>query len=110
MRTVTLDRKDAARAARRLVVTGCAEAATGPECADFAAVLTSELVTNAVTHGSGDVTFGFLADRMCVRVEVGDDAPELPRTYVVDDDDEGGRGMQIVEALSSEWGVRARPP
>lgn len=110
METVTLDRRDAPRAARRLVAAGCLRAATGPECADAAGVLTSEVVTNAVTHGAGDVTFGFEADLVHVRVEVGDDDAQRPRARRAGEDEEGGRGMLLVEALSSAWGVVDRPP
>lgn len=110
MDIVTLDRRDAPRAARRLVAAGCARAATGRQCADAAAVMTSEIVTNAVLHGFGDITFGFLAGRRLVRVEVGDDDARRPRAQQARDDDEGGRGMHIVEALASGWGVVDRPP
>ena len=110
MDTVMLDRRDAPRAARRLVAAGCARAATSPQCADAAAVMTSEVVTNAVLHGAGDITFGFVAESRRVRVEVGDDAARRPRARGAHDDDEGGRGMQIVEALASGWGVLDRPP
>lgn len=110
MTTVTLDRHDAPRAARRLVAQGCAGAATGPECADSAALMTSELVTNAVTHGRGDITLGFLVAGLLVRVEVGDDDARRPTLRDVGDDGESGRGMLIVQALSSGWGVQDRPP
>lgn len=110
MTTVTLNRKDAPRAARRLVAEGCASAATGTQCADSAALMTSEVVTNAVTHSTGDITFGFLADSLLVRVEVGDGDPRRPRIRNASNDDEGGRGMLIVQALSFDWGVQDRPP
>jgi hypothetical protein len=41
-----LDRLDAPRAARRVVASECARAATGPECADRAGLMTSEVVTS----------------------------------------------------------------
>lgn len=110
MAMVTLNRDDAPRAARRLVAAGCASAATGHECADSAAVMTSEVVTNALLHGAGEITFDFLPERLLVRVEVGDDDARRPRARQVDEDAEGGRGMQIVEALSSAWGVLDHPP
>jgi anti-sigma regulatory factor (Ser/Thr protein kinase) len=111
MNTVTLDRRDAPRAARRLVAAECASAGTGPQCAQAAAVLTSEVVTNAVRHGSGDITLGFLAGRLLVLVEVGDDDVRTPRAREFHhDDDEGGRGLQIVNALAAGWGVRSNPP
>lgn len=110
MKTVTLDRKDAPRAARRLVVAACARASTGPQCADAAALLASEVVTNAVLHGVGDITFGLLAGHRQVRVEVGDDDARRPSPKAVDEDALGGRGLQIVEALASSWGVLDHPP
>jgi hypothetical protein len=110
MDTVTLDRRDAPRAARRLVAAGCARAATGRQCADAAAVLTSEVVTNAVLHSAGDITFGFDAGSRLVRVEVGDDDARRPRAREVHADDEGGRGMRIVEVLAADWGVLDRTP
>lgn len=110
METVTLGREDAPRAARRLVAAGCERAATGRQCAEAAAVMTSEVVTNAVLHGSGDITFGFEADDDTVRVEVGDDDSARPRSRSADGDDESGRGMQIVQALAERWGVVRRPP
>ncbi len=106
MLTVTLSRRDAPRQARRLVAEGCAEAATGPECADAAAVMTSEVVTNALLHGSGAITLGVLAGSRLVRVEVGDEASGAPLAGGADASAEGGRGLLIVEALSSGWGVR----
>lgn len=110
MKTMTLDRRDAPREARRLVAAGCARAGAGPQCADAAALLTSEVVTNAVLHGTGDITFGMRAGSRLVRVEVGDEDARRPRAWEVHDDDEGGRGMHIVQALASGWGVLDRPP
>ena len=72
--------------------------------------MTSEVVTNAVLHGTGDITLGFVAGSILVRVEVGDDDAQPPGTRDADDDDEGGRGMLIVEALASGWGVQSSPP
>jgi anti-sigma regulatory factor (Ser/Thr protein kinase) len=109
MNTVTLDREDAPRAARRLVAADCASAAAGPACAEAAAVLTSEVVTNAVLHGNGRITLGIQVDSHCCRVEVGDDALSAPRIRGVDESAEGGRGMLIVDALASDWGVSDRP-
>lgn len=111
MDTVTLDRRDAPRVARRLVADECARALTGPGCAEAAALLTSEVVTNAVRHGSGDITLGLSAGTLLVLVEVGDDDVGTPRARELHhDDDEGGRGLQIVTALASGWGVRYRQP
>lgn len=109
MQTMTLSAGDAPGAARRAVAERCAEAATGPECAEAAVLLTSELVTNALRHGSGPVRLGCDAGQVKVRVEVGDDNGERPRVRYVDDDCESGRGMVIVDALASAWGVAGTP-
>ena len=107
---MTLDPRDASRVARRLVAAECAGAATGLECAQAADLMTSELVTNAVLHGTGRLTFGVRTDSRLCRVEVGDDDTGRPRVSVADEVAEGGRGMLIVDALASDWGVVERGP
>jgi anti-sigma regulatory factor (Ser/Thr protein kinase) len=109
MQTMTLDARDAPSAARRAVAACCADASTGPECADAAVLMTSELVTNALRHGSGVVRLACTADEVCVRVQVGDDERRRPRIRYVPDDSENGRGMAIVDALASAWGVADVP-
>ncbi len=72
--------------------------------------MTSEVVTNALLHGSGPVTFGVDCGSVRVRVEVGDDnalRPEVPDQDDEDDHAEGGRGMLIADALATEWGVQS---
>ena len=78
---------------------------------DVVTLLASEVVTNAVLHGTGPVQV-FVARRSHgVRVEVrdnGDGRPELgaPRT-----DAAGGRGLFLVDSLAAGWGVeRAECP
>ena len=77
------------------------------ECSDVL-LLTTELVTNAVRHGTGDVLL-LCAKRAStgVRVEVrnqsGTDIP-VP----TDGGPEGGWGLQLVEAISSRWGQSAQ--
>ena len=107
---MTLDRRDAPRVARRLVAADCASAAAGRECAQAADLLTCEVVTNAVRHGTGRVTLAVQTDSRTCRVEVGDDDAGRPRLHPADDVAEGGRGMLIVDALASDWGVVEREP
>lgn len=108
---VPLEHGDAARATRRAVAGVCRDAQAGPECADAAALVTSELVTNAVLHGSGDVRLTCQAGDRRIRSEVGDAEARHPRAPGgdVDVDGEGGRGMIIVGALASAWGVTDTP-
>lgn len=70
-------------------------------------LLTSELLTNAVTHGPEDGTVEIRATRTAraLRVEVRDESMELPVVQDVDVDSTGGRGVGFVDMLSSEWGV-----
>ncbi|KQX74735.1 SpoIIE family protein phosphatase [Aeromicrobium sp. Root472D3] len=71
------------------------------------ALVTSELVTNAMVHGGAPVDVRLQLDGDRVVLEVQDDAAShLPRPQDPDDDDEHGRGLRIVEILSDEWGMR----
>jgi anti-sigma regulatory factor (Ser/Thr protein kinase) len=72
------------------------------------ALVTSELVTNAMVHGGAPVDLRLQLSGTRVVLEVQDDAASvLPRPQDPDDDDEHGRGLRIVETLSDEWGMRS---
>lgn len=75
------------------------------DCEEPALLCTDELVTNAIVHVSSDIEVVVVRDRETIRVEVHDCSSRPPLRRVVCDDDEGGRGLEIVEALSSRWGV-----
>ncbi|QXQ96503.1 ATP-binding protein [Streptomyces sp. WY228] len=68
----------------------------------------SELVTNAVSHGAGDLlTVTVRADigRSRLLIEVHDSSPVLPRFRRPSLDSESGRGMVLVEHLSIACGA-----
>ncbi|ETK37045.1 ATP-binding protein [Microbispora sp. ATCC PTA-5024] len=63
----------------------------------------SELVTNALRHGSGAPTLCLTGGSSLVRVEVGDAGAELPPLGM--EPGPGGRGLDVVRRLCSGWGV-----
>ncbi|MFG2867396.1 SpoIIE family protein phosphatase [Streptomyces sp. NPDC048338] len=74
------------------------------ELSDSVELLISEVVTNAVRHAERPVSLRLLWTDV-LRCEVGDDSPQLPRQRRARDTDEGGRGLAVVDALSSRWGA-----
>lgn len=71
------------------------------------ALVSSELVTNALVHGGDHVRVRLERTGERVVVLVDDDAEDaLPQSRDPADDDENGRGLHIVAALSDEWGIR----
>jgi anti-sigma regulatory factor (Ser/Thr protein kinase) len=80
--------------------------------ADIAALLVSELVTNALRHATGPIGVRLVrpvGPDGVLRVEVSDPLPDPPRERVADEDDEGGRGLQLVGRTSRRWGTRHGP-
>ncbi|MFJ6939421.1 SpoIIE family protein phosphatase [Streptomyces sp. NPDC101132] len=76
--------------------------------ADTTELLVSELVTNALRYGEGEIRLRLLLDRTLV-CEVWDGALAQPRRRRARDTDEGGRGLQLVGLLSTSWGSRRTP-
>ncbi|MGW0191450.1 SpoIIE family protein phosphatase [Streptomyces sp. NPDC003362] len=72
---------------------------------DTAELLVSELVTNALRYGEGEIRLRLLLDRTLV-CEVWDSGLVQPRRRRARDTDEGGRGLQLVGLLSAAWGSR----
>jgi anti-sigma regulatory factor (Ser/Thr protein kinase) len=76
------------------------------EVVDAAALLVTELVNNAITHAGRpqQLRLRLITDRLVI--EVGDTDPRPPQPLAGDPSDEGGRGLLILAALASDWGVR----
>lgn len=72
--------------------------------ADTAALLVSELVTNSVMHGSGDITLSVHCDGPQLLVGVTDESTEPPVINPKPSIDQlGGRGLFLVDTLASSW-------
>ena len=109
----------AAPAAARSVVEDAIRIWRVPVDTDVAILLTSELITNAVTHGAPAAgTFVLLTiacDAAGLRVDVHDGSRDLPvlDTGLLDDaalpEAETGRGLLLVTTLSDEWGFYRTP-
>ena len=69
-----------------------------------AVLLTSELVTNAVVHATTPFRLDVVAEDDVVRVAVTDGGAGVAERGPTADAAEHGRGLQLVDALSSRWG------
>lgn len=77
------------------------------EVRDRVELLASELVTNAVVHAGSLVTMDVVCEASgAVLVEVADGSPVHPVLRETALLDENGRGLELVDKLSVEWGVR----
>ncbi|WP_354638341.1 SpoIIE family protein phosphatase [Kitasatospora camelliae] len=68
-------------------------------------LLVSELVGNVVRHANGPARLRLVRSRTLI-CEVADGSLTTPRIRRAEDTDEGGRGLQLIAALSQRWGVR----
>jgi anti-sigma regulatory factor (Ser/Thr protein kinase) len=91
----------AARRAVRAMVAGYRD-----DLAAVAELLTDELLTNAVLHGGGQFGLTARVDETRLRVIVSDVlSSERVTVYPPGHELEYGRGMTIVDAMASKWGV-----
>lgn len=75
---------------------------------DAGALLTSEVVSNAVRHAAGVLAVQLdlrLVDGV-VRVAVEDPATAQPTLRNAGAEEMGGRGLMLVDALAARWGSR----
>src|SRR5690606_2112807 len=70
--------------------------------------IVSELVANALRYGNGPGRLRLMrGERLCV--EVSDTGPDLPQIQHASYSAEGGRGLQLVNALCRRWGSCRTP-
>lgn len=73
---------------------------------DDALLLISELVTNGFRYGAGKhIAFRLALAKDVLVVEVDDRSPSRPVLREARPDAESGRGLFLVDALASAWGV-----
>jgi anti-sigma regulatory factor (Ser/Thr protein kinase) len=89
-----------------------------PGQAELACLLVSEVVTNVVLHASvparpgrevtprGEFTLRLRRGEDAVWVEVADRDLRMPRIRSAGENDEGGRGLYLVDQLATRWGSR----
>ncbi|WP_433604707.1 ATP-binding protein [Dactylosporangium sp. CA-139114] len=93
---------DATRVARDLVDRACQQWKVAP-VADTAALIVTELVANAVEHAGTPIQVSVALRNRHLHLAVRDESPlRLERSG--GEDGEPGRGLLIVEGMSSAWG------
>jgi anti-sigma regulatory factor (Ser/Thr protein kinase) len=75
------------------------------ELAEDAALVTSELITNAVLHARTAIDVIVRRVQTHVRIEVRDGSRALPRVRSHSVRSGTGRGLQLVSSLSATWGA-----
>src|SRR3954465_1450743 len=73
------------------------------------ALFTSELVSNALEHASHPVTVAVERHPERLRLEVSDGSAILPIVRELSRARPRGRGMFLVQELTSDWGAEASP-
>ena len=96
---------DAPAQARRFCSTVCREWGVDG-LTDLCALLVSELVTNAVVHGSGPVGLELRLDGGVLRVSVAQEqVVGLPEPLMSGSAAISGRGLAIVDRMAAGWGA-----
>jgi anti-sigma regulatory factor (Ser/Thr protein kinase) len=107
-------RPEEVAAARRFVRGGLTRGGLtrGSDALETAQLLVSETVTSSLdqsarNRGAGTIEVGYALVGRRVRVEVSDDGgPARLRRRIHAVRSAGGRGLELVRALASRWGVR----
>jgi len=103
-------RPSAATAGRHWVKRTLAEQGVPADASDVIELLTGELLANAVLHGprSGDIRIRTWRTGQLISVAVSDESARAPVVKSPAPTTPNGRGMMLVDALSSAWGVDDR--
>jgi anti-sigma regulatory factor (Ser/Thr protein kinase) len=86
------------------------EAATNDELEYDAALVTAELIANAIRACRRVVSVTVDIHHRFIRIAVYDDGPGAPAVRSVGPADVAGRGLRIVDTLSARWGTQPQRP
>jgi anti-sigma regulatory factor (Ser/Thr protein kinase) len=95
---------EAAGHARAFTAKALAAWGMAAELTDDILLACSELVTNAIEHGTGVITLVLRHDGPLVELRVGDEGGGTPEAHPFGPRSARSRGLAIVQALSAEWG------
>jgi anti-sigma regulatory factor (Ser/Thr protein kinase) len=96
---------DAPGHARRWLREACADSVLPDELIEDALVVVDELVTNAVVHAGTPIAVTVEYSANGCRCSVTDRCADGQLPRLVERADGTGRGLRLVSALSSHWGV-----
>lgn len=91
--------------ARKFVRHALDKVGVNPHVTDIAVLVASELVTNAVLHAHAGPILTVHVEDETVRLEVEDNSELFPLLRNYGHEAVTGRGMSVVEATASRWGV-----
>lgn len=102
----------APRTSRRLVTVLLGQwGVVDHDALNSAAIVVSELVTNALVHGGdgGTIVLTVELREQVLRLRVEDRIPVIPTQRYAGPHDENGRGLDIVAQLAAHWDVEPLP-
>jgi len=91
--------------AREAVAEAASAWGLSEDVADDAALVVTELVSNAVDHAAGPIGLTVTRTDSGLRIEVADTSSTPPQQRPIQVDSARGRGLIIVAALTSSWGT-----
>jgi serine phosphatase RsbU (regulator of sigma subunit) len=102
------DRPDAARAGRHFVEEQV-RARVADHLLDDAALVAAELLANARQHGAAPIVVCISGAGARLRLEVRDGSPRSPLRLTPSAANMTGRGLNLVEAVTTRWGFEREP-
>lgn len=78
-------------------------------CVDEAAMIVTELSTNAIRHAGSPFTVHVVRNDKRLRISVSDESSAAPVPQEVSIGSESGRGLKLVGEMSADWGYSPLP-